>query len=115
MNENRRQKRVASLLKNALSQSINDIIQTEYSCLTTITRIEMAKDLKSAYIHLSIYGTCGQEAILEFLQERSGYFRKSIASKTNLKYNPKLIFSLDKNIRQEEKIANILAALDKHD
>ena len=90
MNENRRQKRVASLLKNALSQSIADIVQKDHPCLLTITRIEMTKDLKSAYIYLSIFGSQEPEEVLEFLQEKSGYFRKSIASKKSLERSCRL-------------------------
>jgi len=115
MNENLRQKKVASLLKNALGSSMGDTFCAETSCLITITRIEMSKDLKAAYVFLSIYGEGDQEEALKSLQEKSGYFRKSIASKTNLKYNPRLIFSLDPTIGQEEKIAKILDSLDNND
>ena len=45
---------------------------------------------------------------MTLLEERKGFLRKSIASKTKLKYNPMLIFSLDTTPDYEEKIDKII-------
>jgi ribosome-binding factor A len=114
MTESRRQKRVASLIKEALSQLLIDTIQDLYpSSLITITRIEITKDLKTAYVYLSVFGTDQKEQILGVLNERTGYFRKSVASRTNLKYNPMLIFSYDPIISYEEKINTLIKKIKK--
>jgi ribosome-binding factor A len=96
MEESRRQKKVSSLIKEVLSQILIDTIQDTFdSSLITITHVEISKDLKTAHIYLSIFGNEHKEQILEVLNEKMGYFRKYIASRTNLKYNPLLIFSYD--------------------
>jgi ribosome-binding factor A len=114
MTETRRQKRVSSLIKEVLSQLLIDAVQDLHSSgLISITRIEMTKDLKTAYVYLSFYGAEHREEILEKLIERVGYFRKSVASKTNLKYNPLLIFSYDPILSYEEKIDSLIDKIKK--
>jgi len=111
MTESRRQKRIASLIKKELSLLLVDIIQDSSSRLISITGIEMSKDLKTARILLSIFPNREKEAILELLNKRTGYLRKFIASKTKLKYNPMLIFSLDPGLDYEQKIDNLISKI----
>jgi ribosome-binding factor A len=114
MEESRRQKKVASLVKEVLGQILIDTVQDKFgSSLITITRVEITKDLKSAHIYVSIFGNEHKEQILEVLNERMGYFRKHIASRTKLKYNPLLIFSYDPFLGYEEKIDTLLKKVKK--
>lgn len=111
MSESRRQKRVSSLIKEELSRLFIDLIQDSSSGLITITRVEMSKDLKTAYVYLSLFGFEDNDKVLEFLERRKGFLRKSVASRTELKYNPILIFSLDRIYEYEEKIDKIIKNL----
>ncbi len=114
MEESRRQKKVSRLIKEVLSQILIDTVQDTFeSSLVTITRIEVTKDLKTSHVYLSVLGKGHKEQILEMLNERKGYFRKHIASRTNLKYNPMLIFSYDPIFDYEEKIDTLLEKLKK--
>ena len=89
MEESRRQKKVASLIKEVLSQILIDTVKDRFgSSLITITRITITKDLKTAHVYLSLLGKENREPVLDMLNERVGYFRKYIASRTDLKYNP---------------------------
>jgi ribosome-binding factor A len=109
----RRQKRVASLIKEELSHLLIEGIQDSSSGLITITRVEMSPDLKTAHIYLSYFGGKQDETILELLNEKKGYLRKSIASKVKLKYNPLLIFSFDPNPDYEAKIDKLIENIRK--
>ena len=109
----RRQKRVASLIKEELSHLLIEGIQDSSSGLITITRVEMSPDLKTAHIYLSLFGGEQNEAIIELLDEKKGYLRKSIASKVKLKYNPLLIFSFDQSPEYEAKIDKLLENIRK--
>lgn len=109
MNESRRQKKVARLIKEVLGQLLIEFIQDSRSGLITITRVEMSKDLKKAFVYVS--GTSPGNNITDALNEKKGYLRKSIATKTNLKYNPMLIFSYDPILSHEERIDKILNGL----
>ena len=109
----RRQKRVASLIKEELSHLLIEEIQDSSSGLITITRVEVGTDLKTAHIYLSIFGGEQKETILELFDKKKGYLRKSIASKVKLKYNPLLIFSFDQNPDYEAKIDKLLENIRK--
>ncbi len=78
-----------------------------------MTRVEVSKDLKSAYIYLSLFGAQDKERVMGLLERRKGFLRKSIASKIKLKYNPMLIFNLDATSDYEEKIDEILRDMKK--
>lgn len=108
MKESRRQKKVARLIQEALSQTVTEVIQASVSSLITITRVEISADLKAAQVFLSVFDQKESEQILELLEKRKGFLRKSVASKTKLKYNPTLFFSLDPVSDYEDNIDRIL-------
>jgi ribosome-binding factor A len=62
-----------------------------------------------------VFGPQDPDAILAHLQEKQGQLRKSIASKTKLKYNPMLIFSLDPSQVFEKNIDDILEKLGRNE
>jgi len=115
MNPSRRQKRVASLIKEEASRLLIEEIQDSFSGLITVTRVEMTADLKTAHIYLSIYGTEQEEAVFELLDKKKGFLRKSIASKVKLKYNPMLIFSADPSLEYQSRIDRLLDEIKKNE
>lgn len=115
MQESRRQKRVSNLIKEELSRLVIESFQDSASGLITITHVSMSKDLKNAHVYLSVLGHSPKQEILDLINERKGYLRKAIASKTKLKYNPLLIFSLDDSFEYEERIQKIMKTLNKNE
>jgi ribosome-binding factor A len=115
MNTTRRQKKVSSLIKEEISRLLIGEIQDAFSGLITVTKVEMAADLKTAYIYLSIFGVEHEETVLEFLDKKKGYLRKAIASKVKLKYNPMLIFSKDPGPGYQSKIDRLLEDIKKNE
>ena len=115
MQESRRQKRVSNLIKEKLSRLVIESFQNSTSGLITITHVSMSKDLKNAHVYLSVIGHSPKQEILDLLNERQGYLRKAVASKTKLKYNPLLIFSLDDSFEYEERIQNVIKTLNKNE
>jgi ribosome-binding factor A len=108
MNESRRQKKVASLIKEILSSQLITFFQDSEIGLVTVTRVEITKDLKGAYVYVSVYGEADPKAVLKQLHELEKTLRKSVASRSKLKYNPKLIFSLDPQVGHESQIDELL-------
>ncbi len=113
MTESRRQKKVASLIKEALSHILIESIQDSSTSLISISKVEMTPDLKTSYVYLSCFSQEPDPSILEKLESRKGYLRRSIASRTNLKYNPMLIFLFDPSRGYVENIDKILERLKK--
>ncbi len=115
MNESRRQKRVGSLIQHALARILIQEIQDSSSGLITVTRVEVSADLKTARVTLSAYGEVDKKQLLDGLERRKGYLRKALASEIKLKYNPTLIFDLDKTPEYESRIDSLLEKSKKQD
>jgi ribosome-binding factor A len=113
MDFSRRQKRVGSLIMESLGRVFVEEIQSSSSGIITITRVEVSADLKTAHVYLSVFGDVDKEALLDLLEKRKGYLRKSIASEVKLKYNPALIFSLDPTPEYETRIDRLIEQLRK--
>lgn len=108
MNQSRRQKRVASLIQEALSRILIQEVQDSSSGLITITRVDVTADLKVARIGLSSYGQVDKRGFLLSLEKRKGHLRKALASEIKLKYNPSLIFTLDETPEYEKRLDELL-------
>jgi len=111
----RRQKRVGSLIKEELSRLLIETFQNSFSGLITVTEVDMSNDLKTAHAYLSFLGQKKREEILDLLEKRKGFLRKSIASRVKLKYNPKLIFSIDRTPDIQEKIEKLIKMARKNE
>lgn len=108
MTESRRQKRVAQLVKEELSRVLLDECRHFPSLMISVKDVKMTGDLKTAHVYLSFFGSGDVQTVFSQLETRQGYFRKSIASKIKLKYNPMLFFHLDESEEYEKRINQIL-------
>ncbi len=113
--KSRRQKKVESLLKSLLSQIILQVVQDSHSSLISITRIEVEKDLLTANIYVSVFDKQKQKEIIDFLNSKQGFFRKAVASKTKLKYNPMLIFKADPFQEYDKKVEKLFSKIDENE
>ena len=112
--ESRRQKKMASLLLEALGPLLIDELREATPGLVTVTRIEVPADLRTARVLLSVYGA-EAAPVLEHLGRRAGALRFRLASIVEMKYNPELFFGLDPSAGDIERIDRILAETQRHD
>lgn len=109
----RRQKRVESRIQAELSRVFIQEVEPHLGGLITITRVEMPADLRTAKVYLTVLGQADPEAVLETIRQRTGHFRKIIASSVNLKYNPELFFVLDPVPAYESRIDELITRTKK--
>ena len=62
MTENRRSKRVGSLIQEELSRFLIEDVQGQVPGLITVTRVEVTDDLMTAHVYLSVFGNGDKEA-----------------------------------------------------
>jgi len=115
MTENRRSKRVGSLIQEELSRFLIEDVQGQVPGLITVTRVEMTDDLMTARVHLSVFGKGDKQALLALLEERRWHIRRILASRIHLKYNPQLIFSLDQVLEDEKKLDRLFEMAKRHE
>jgi len=112
--ESRRQKKMASLLREALSTILPGELRTFASSLVSVTRVEVPADLRSARVLLSVFGPADPEEVRGHLERRTGAIRRRLAAAAEFKYNPQLFFAIDASAETVERISRILAE-DDHD
>lgn len=75
----------------------------------TVTYVEVAGDLRSAKVHVSIMGDETQQRLsLAGLKSSAGFLQSKVADRIDTRYTPKLEFVLDMGVKKSLEIARIL-------
>ena len=83
---------------------------------TNVTSIKMTDDLKHARIFYSIQGNeTRQEEVDTAFRKASGFIKRELSSKLNLRYLPELSFCYDDTLDYAMKMENIFSKIKKED
>ncbi len=75
----------------------------------TVTRVEMAPDMRSATVHVSVMGSPADEQLaLRGLARSAGFLQAQIAEKIETRYTPRLRFEIDHGVKHSIEIARVL-------
>ena len=75
----------------------------------TVTRVEMAPDMRTATVHVSVMGSpARQELALRGLASSAGFLQAQIAERIETRYTPRLRFELDGGVKHSIEIARML-------
>jgi len=112
MSENR-VRRVAEQIKKDVSQIIiAEIKDPRIAGMTSVTDVELSKDLRYASVYVSIYGSeAEREETLQTLARASGFVRSEIGRRIRLRYTPEINFFLDTSIEYGAYIESVLKSL----
>lgn len=112
MSENR-VRRVAEQIKKDVSQIIgSEIKDPRITGMTSVTDVELSKDLRHASVYVSVYGSeAEREETLQTLARASGFVRSEIGQRIRLRYTPEINFFLDTSIEYGAYIESVLKAL----
>ncbi|MCL2565546.1 MAG: 30S ribosome-binding factor RbfA [Defluviitaleaceae bacterium] len=80
------------------------------STMVSVTEVETANDLSQAKVFVSIMGDDEQKKeVMEGLKNASGFIRRGIAEKINLRNTPEIKFLLDNSLDYSLKMAKLIA------
>lgn len=99
---NKRLNRISEEVKRIVSELIyNGLKDPRVNSMTTVTKVEVTRDLRYAKIYVSVFGNKEEkENTLSGLESAKGFIRKEISSRIDLRYAPEPIFVLDESIEQ---------------
>jgi ribosome-binding factor A len=103
-----------SRLSEEIRKTISSVIQNglkdpRIPMLTSITNVDVTKDLKYAKVFVSVYGDETQKAkCIEGLKSSAGFIRKEIGANIKMRHIPELTFELDNSIEYGLHISKIL-------
>ncbi len=116
MSENR-VRRVAEQIKKEVSQVISkELKDPRVAGMTSVTGVELSRDLRYASVYVSIYGTDQEkEETLQTLIGASGFIRSIIGKRVRLRYTPEISFFLDTSIEYGAYIESVIRSLKKEE
>ena len=103
--------RINEEVKREISTIIrNEIKDPRLTAMVSVTDVKVTKDLRYAKVFVSIFGKDDEEKNNTFiaLKNASGYIRREIGQRVNLRYNPQIIFELDDSINYGMHIEELI-------
>ncbi|MCI8805552.1 MAG: 30S ribosome-binding factor RbfA [Clostridiales bacterium] len=110
MKNNNRMIRINDEIKREVSEIIrSELKDPRIGLITSILKVETTNDLKYCKIYVSILGDDEKKGeTIDGLKNASGFIRKQIAARVNLRNTPELKFILDNSLEYGFKISKII-------
>ena len=115
-----RGERLASQFREEIYRVIATKLRNRYSSLSAIisvTQVDVAPDLKTAKVYVSIYDpdTARKDASFKILKEHAGFIRHELSQVLHLRTVPELSFILDGSMEYGAKIDKIIESLENQE
>lgn len=105
----RRVLKAAEAIREVVSMSILTEIQDPRVQNVTVTSVEVAPDMRSAKVHVSIMGTeAQQKTCFRGLESSAGFLQAKVAKRIDTRYTPRLQFVLDQGLKKAAAINRVL-------
>lgn len=108
----RRTLKAAEAIREVVSMAILTEIRDPRIQNVTVTGVEVAPDMRSAKVLVSVMGDEGkQQLCLRGLTNSAGFLQSKIAKRIDTRYTPRLSFELDLGIKKSLEVGKILYEL----
>ena len=107
----RRQEKVARVVKEAVSDAVaNHLNDPRIEGFVSITRVDVAPNLRSAEVYLSIFGgdQAGQKKTFAAITHARTRIQSLLSSKWHSKFCPVLHFHIDDKFKKTLEIMNLI-------
>jgi ribosome-binding factor A len=105
----RRLLKAAEAIREVVSMAILTELRDPRVKNVTVVSVDMAPDMKSAQVNISIMGDEKQQALtLSGLQNSAGFLQRKIADRIEARYTPRLTFVIDKGVKNSLEVLRIL-------
>ena len=97
-----------------LANIIRNLKDTRIPLMTSVVKVSVTNDLRYAKAYISVMGDDEtKKKAMEGLKSASGFIRREIGKKIDLRYTPEFIFELDNSIEHGARIEQLLNNLSK--
>lgn len=106
----RRVLKVAEAIREVVAMAILTDLRDPRIDNVTVTFVEVSRDLRHAKIHVSVMldEEAKQVRCVKALQNAAGYLQQKVSNRLDLRYTPKLKFTLDEGIKNAFEVTRIL-------
>lgn len=110
----RRILKAAEAIREVVSMAILTELRDPRVELVTVTGVDVAPDMRTAKILVSIMGDEGKQRLcLRGLQNSAGFLQSKIAKRIDTRYTPRLTFEIDDGVKKSIEVGRILNELAK--
>ncbi len=115
MKNNNRISRINDEILKEVSQIIrSEVKDPRIGAMTTVIRVDTTQDLKYCKIYVSVLGNEeDKKSVMEGLKNASGFIRRLIAQRVNLRFTPELIFKLDESTEYAVRMNQLIDQISK--
>lgn len=111
-NSNRVQ-RISEEVTREIATLLRDVKDPRVSqTMLSVVRCEVTNDMRWCKVYLSALGEYDPKELNKGLKSCSGYLRRELARRVQLRYTPELVFVMDESIAHGAHIAAVLHTLD---
>ena len=115
MPSNERIERISQEVQRAIDAIIReDLKDPRIAGTWSIVRCEVTRDLRYCKVRVSVLEEEKRAPLMEALKHASGFVRRELGRKVDLRYTPEVLFELDTNIEYAAYIDRILKESDHH-
>ena len=106
--------RVGELLKREIGEALRREVSLSEAGLGSVNDVDVAGDLKSARVFVSILGSAEQQRTgLRRLEEIRPRIQDLVAKSVTMKYTPRISFVVDDSIVRGNRVLQILDEIEK--
>jgi ribosome-binding factor A len=111
-----RHERLADQIRIEVAEMIEGELEDPRIGFATVTHVDLSPDLRHARVLVSVLGSDdAQRETLAGLTSAAGYVRREIAQRLRLRRAPELVFDLDREGAQAERVELLLKDLQKEE
>jgi ribosome-binding factor A len=106
----RRPERLAEEMREEIARMIVTELKDPRLGFVTVTRVEVAHDLRYARVHVGVLGgEAEREKSLTALRSAAGFIRRELGRRLRIHHAPEVDFRYDKGIDATDRVARLLA------
>ncbi|MEM7474602.1 MAG: 30S ribosome-binding factor RbfA [Planctomycetota bacterium] len=109
----RRMLKAAEAIREVVSMAILTEIRDPRVENVTVTGVEVAPDMRTATVLVSIMGDESKQRLcLRGLQNSSGFLQSKVAKRIETRYTPRLTFEIDEGVKKSIEVGRILQQIE---
>ncbi|MCM0648582.1 30S ribosome-binding factor RbfA [Clostridium swellfunianum] len=108
--------RINEEIKKEVSEIIrNEVRDPRLTAMVSVTRVDVTKDLRYAKVFVSIFGNEEEKKnSLNALKNSSGFIRREVGHRVNLRFTPEITIELDNTIEHGMHINALIESIKEH-
>ena len=107
--------RINEEIQRELAELIRQLKDPRVQTLISITRVDTTPDLRYAKVYISVLDEARSKDAMRGLRSASGWLRRELGSRLQLRYTPELVFTEDDSLKYGARMFDLLEKLERQE